>query len=168
MLVYLKIAPTVYVQYLLEKGKPLQGYNELPVDSDQIRFVVDLLNPVTPNAEDVYTLVGWAFSTKNEHMPPEKYEREIVLISDTNMYFFPIFQVIQRPDIRDAFSILGMDLTYSGFHVLIAKDAIRPGKYRVGIVFRDPSTNVAHYYDKSAYGKPARYLVRTPNNLYIK
>lgn len=163
VLVYLIVAPGLFSEFFITKGKPLQGYEELPAVSDQIIFAFDSLEPAVISGEDIYILSGWAFSYKDKHMPPQNYEMNVVLISGSKIYFFPVYQVIQRPDIQSAFSVYEMDLTYSGFNALIAKEAIRPGEYRLAIAFRNPSGSSAHYYDI-----PARYIIRTPNNLYLK
>ena len=87
------------------------------------------------------------------------YERLIVLTSDSKTYFFPT-QTVLRPSIQKAHQDLGMDLASAGFEAKISKEVLQQGKYRIGIIFKNPSTNSAYFFDK-----PARYIVRFANGL---
>jgi hypothetical protein len=163
MFVYLAVAPDLYVHFFLKNGKPLQIDENLPTDSDQIKLKIDGLDQINYEEYEIYRMYGWAFSLMDENVSPDMYDRTIVLTSSTKTYFFPI-QTVQRSGVQDAYKHLNMDLVGSGFSVLISKDVIQPGKYRIGIIFKNPSTGLAYYSDK-----PAKYIIRSPNRLsYIK
>jgi hypothetical protein len=162
ILVYFAVAPDLYVLFFLKNGKPLQIDGNLPTETDQIKFRIDNLEEVKYEGQNIYRLYGWAFSTMYKEVPPDMYEREIVLTSNSNTYFFPI-ENLKRPGVQDVYKYLQMDLVDSGFLTLISKDVILPGEYRVGIVFKNLLNNSAYYADK-----PKRTVIRTPNNLFLK
>jgi len=58
---------------------------------------------------------------------------------------------------------MGIKLDTLGFRSLIAEDFIKPGEYRIGIIFKDVATGAAFYADK-----PSWYLVRTPNTIELQ
>ena len=152
-------APDLYVQFFLKNGKPIQIDGGRPLDSEQIRFTIDSLTPQVVEGQALYELSGWAFSLMDKSISPDMYNRTIVLTSDSNTYFFPV-QTVQRSDVQQVFKNLNMDLSGSGFRVLISKDVIQPGEYRIGISFENPVTGLAHYSDK-----PDRYIIRSANRL---
>lgn len=159
MLVYLILAPNLYVQFILKRGKPIQGVEGRPVDSNQIKFTIDGLSFHTVEGQDIYILSGWAFSVLDRNVSPDMYDRAIVLASDTKTYFFPI-ETVYRKDVQDTYKDLSMNLVGSGFKVFISKDVIQQGEYRIGIIFKNSHTGLAYFSDK-----PARYIVRSPNRL---
>ena len=162
MLIYISFAPSLYTYFFLKNGKPIDLSEGRPGDSDEIHFAVDALFFQPVDGQDMYNMQGWAFSTLDKSISPDKYERIVVLTSEDNIYFFPS-QPAGRPDVQQGFVDMEMDLIYSGFNAIIAKDVIFPGVYRIGIIFRDPVNGSAHYSDK-----PAIYLVRTANRLFLK
>lgn len=162
MLVYLIFAPSLYIRFVLKDGKPLSVEGGIPVTSDGIKLTIDGLSPYVFDGQDLYMLSGWAFSVQEKNISPGMYERTIVLVSDSKTYHFPT-ETIQRPGVQEFYKDLGMNLIDSGFRALIAKDVLQPGEYRIGIIFRDPSTELSSYSDK-----PRRIVLRTPNQLTLK
>jgi hypothetical protein len=158
---YYAVAPDLYVHFFLKNGKPLQIDGNIPTETNQIKFRVDGLEPIEYEGQDIYKLYGWAFLTVNMNVHLSKYEREIVLISDSKRYFFQT-QSVKRPGVQKAYEHLNMDLLDSGFLTLISKDVIAPGEYRVGIIFKNPMNGSEHYADN-----PKRIVLRTPNSLIL-
>jgi hypothetical protein len=157
MFIYLGLAPSLYVKFVLKKGKPLPVDGTLPETSEQIKLSIDGLEPYMYEGQKIYLLSGWAFSVLDANISPDMYERLIVLVSHSKIYYFPV-QTVGRPGVQKVYKDLNMDLTNSGFRAYISKDVIQPGKYRIGIVFKNPSTGLAYYNDK-----PARYIIRSTN-----
>jgi hypothetical protein len=161
MFLYLLVARGLRTQFYLDQGKPVRVETSHPREEQQVEFVVDSLDQTIVAKEAVYRLMGWAFSTTDPTKSPDQYEREIILISDEKVYIFPT-DTVERQGVQDTFQELNMDLLSSGYSTLIAKDVLPIGEYRVGILFRDPSTGQEYYTDK-----PRVILDRTPNSLEL-
>jgi hypothetical protein len=143
-------------------GSPVQFDNELPETTDQISFWVDRLDPIVSDLQPLYNLLGWAFL--REEPDQSQYERFIVLQSDSGNYFFPI-QSIERPDVQEAFPNLTIDVRSSGFSTFMSKDAIQPGSYQIGIVFRNRSSNAIYYVaTKNIIVRTANQFLLVPDN----
>ena len=158
MLGYLTFAPDLYVRFVLKNGKPIQFQEKLPAATDMISFWVDRIDPVVSQGQVLYNLWGWAFL--REEPDQSQYERFIVLRSDSQNYYF-LAQTNERLDVEEAFPELTIDVSNSGFSTLIAKDAIRPGSYHIGIIFRHQSGNFIYF------AATENVLVRTPNQLQL-
>lgn len=161
MFFYLLVARSLYTQFFLENGKPVRVETSPPREEPQIRLTVDSLDQTIIEKEEVYRLWGWAFSPTDPTMSPDQYEREIILASNEKVYVFPT-DTVARQGVQDTFKDLNMDLLNSGYSTLIAKDVLPVGEYRVGIIFRDPSTGQEYYTDK-----PKVILKRSPNGLSL-
>lgn len=159
MLIYFVVAPDIFTKALMENGKP-QKMREIPAESDRIVYVVDGFESYTKDGERLYNLFGWAFITPKEGASADSFVREIVLISGETIYSFPVESGYRHPDLPVKFAGMQLDWNKLGFSALIADDLIKPGKYRIGLVFRNPSTSAAYYRDK-----PVHYLVKTPNTI---
>ena len=160
MFLYLTFAQGLYVHFFLKYGKPALVSTQLPVESAQIKGYVDLFEPIVYKGESLYSLVGWAFSTENPMMRPEDYDRQVILISTQKNYYFPM-EAYPRPDVQLAFQSLGMELTNAGYHANISQEAIDPGVYQVGFVFRNPRDGSIYYTSIT------KYLIITPNHIQI-
>jgi hypothetical protein len=163
MALYFLFAPDLFLRVFVQAGKPLQTDAVIPVESDRITFVVEELGSYIQGGESLYNLYGWAFIIPKPGQQAESYIREIILASDKKVYSFPVKSEYRNPGTQSFFTDLAVDLNTLGFNTLIAEDAIRPGKYRVGIIFKNSSTGSAYYWDK-----PAHYLIKTPNRLTFK
>jgi hypothetical protein len=159
---YFFFAPELFAFVFTKNGKPLKNDNSIPAESERISFLVDGIESYVKDGEDLYSLYGWALITPENNESEEKFVREIVLISDERKYFFPVNSVYRNPGLPSEYVNMEIGLGTLGFNALIAEDVIKPGKYRIGIVFRNTSTDGAFYSDK-----PARYIVRTPNTFSL-
>jgi hypothetical protein len=142
MIVYLVLAPNLYANYFIKNGKPIQFREGLPAVTDQISYSVSSLVSTMSDGQEIYNLWGWAFL--HEEADQSQYERFIVLKSDKRDFFFPV-KSFERPEVQKAFPDLKIDVTNSGFSTYISKDAISPGSYRIGIVFRNKLNNFTSY-----------------------
>ena len=163
MFFYFVFAPDLFTLLFAKNGKPLQVVTTLPVESDRIHLVVEDLVPHVKDGENVYELYGWALIIPEEGLLPASFTREVILISNERNYHFSARSGYRSPDLPSELAGANIDFNTLGFSALIAEDAIKPGEYRVGIVFRDPATGSAFYWDK-----PASYLIKTPNTLTWK
>ena len=163
MVVYFVFAPDLFTFVFAKNGKPTQANGTKFAESDLITFVVDGFEPYVKDGEKLYDLYGWALLVSQDNRAMDSFIREIVLTSGESQYFFPTKSVSRNMNLSGRLSGLEVDLDTLGFSALIAGDPLKPGKYRVGIVFKDPATGSAFYWDK-----PASYLVKTPNTLTWK
>lgn len=163
MFFYFVFAPDVLTLVYYQNGKPLQTDGYVPAESGQINFLIEDLAPYVKNGEELYELVGWAFMVTEEGISSELFVPEIALVSDERTYFFSARTASRKPDLPSKFSDMDINFDTLGVSVLIAADTIKPGKYRVGVIFRNTSDGSAFYRDKPVY-----YLVKTPNTLRLE
>ena len=163
MIVYFIFAPNWFTHFFIKSGKPIQTEKLLPSPSKRISFVVDGLNPYIEDGQSLYNLYGWSYIDPEVGKTVQGFVPEIALISDNNIYFFAVKTGYRNPGPQRMFADAGVDLDTLGFNALIAEDLIKPGKYRIAIVFKNLSTSSAFSWDK-----PARYLIKTPNTLTLK
>jgi hypothetical protein len=163
MILYFVFAPEIFTLAFNQNGKPVQVNASIPAESDRIHFVIEDLAPYVKDGENLYELIGWSFIVPDEGISPEVFIREIVLVSDERNYFFSVRSGRRKPDIPSRFNNIDIDLDSLGLSMLVADDMIKPGKYRIGIVFRNTSDGSAFYWDKPIY-----YLVKTPNTVRLE
>jgi hypothetical protein len=163
MLAYFIFAPDLYSHVFVKRGKPLQTENSLPSPSKRITFVVDALDAYVEGSEDLYSLYGWGYITSEAGKSVDGFVPEIALVSDNRMYFFAAKTSHRNPGPESAFADKRVNLDTLGYQTFIARDSIKPGKYRIALIFKNPSTGEAYYWDK-----PAHYLIKTPNTLTLK
>jgi hypothetical protein len=163
LILYFVFAPDVVTLAFTQNGKPVQVNGGIPAESDRIHFVIEDLASYVKDGDNLYELIGWSFIVQDEGISPELFVREIALISDERNYFFSVRSGHRKPDIPSRFDDIDIDFNSLGLSVLIGEDAIKPGKYRIGIVFRNTSDGSAYYWDKPVY-----YLVKTPNTLKLE
>jgi hypothetical protein len=163
MILYFLFAPDLFVHFVLTAGRPLETKSVIPAESDRITFVVEDIESYLKQGENLLNLYGWSYILPKKGQSTTGFTREIVLSSDKKVYLFAVRPTYRSPGPQSTFMEAGVDLNTLGFNTLIAQDAIQTGKYRIGIIFRDPSTGDSFYWDK-----PARYLVKTPNTLRLE
>jgi hypothetical protein len=143
MLIYVLVAPSLYTRYVLKDGKPVSFAGEVPQRiTKRISYAVDRLEPVILHGQNLYQLWGWSFIEGETDQ--SVYERFIVLQSGSQTYFFSAENKV-RPDVQAAYTNLHLDLANSGFSAYISKDVIRPGIYRIGILFKNRAGGELYY-----------------------
>lgn len=86
---------------------------------------------------------------------------EIALVSDDKVYIFKVRTSYRVPGPASMFVDKGVNLDNLGYEAFITGDSIKPGKYRIALIFKNPSTGEAYYWDK-----PARYFNQDPQYPY--
>jgi hypothetical protein len=152
--------PDLVTLILTKNGKPLQAEAVIPAESNRITYEITGFEPYIKDGEKLYSLFGWALIVPEKGQPTDTFVRELVLVSDERKYVFPVIAGHRNPSLPDKLAGVDVDLNTLGFNALIAEDAIKPGKYRIGFIFKDNSTGSAFYWDK-----PASYVVKTPNTI---
>ncbi len=163
MLFYFIFSPDLIVRLFNENGKPVQVNAAIPAESERIEFVVEDLLPYRKDGENLYQLYGWAFLLPEDEPSLNMFIRELALVADERNYVFPMRSEYRNPDLPGKLTGLDIDLNTLGFSALIAEDILKPGKYRIGVVFRNTSDGSALYRDK-----PVHYLIKTPNTLRLE
>ena len=163
MILYFVFAPDVFTLVFNQNGKPIQIDASIPAESDRIHFVIEDLAPYVKDGENLHELIGWSFIVLDEGISQDLFIREIALVSNERNYFFSARSGHRKPDIPSRFNDIDIDFDNLGLSALIAEDAIKPGKYRIGVVFRNTSDGSAFYWDKPIY-----YLVKTPNTVRLE
>lgn len=163
MILYFLFAPDVFTLFFTQNGKPVQTDVSIPAESDRIHFVIEDLAPYVKDGEHLYELIGWSFIVPDEGISTDLFVREIALVSNERNYFFSVRSGHRKPDVPSRFNNIDIDFDHLGLSALIAEDAIKPGKYRIGVVFRNTSDGSAFYWDKPVY-----YLVKTPNTVRLE
>jgi hypothetical protein len=160
MLLYFIFAPDLFALVFTRAGKPLQRDAAIPAESNRIKFLVEDLGTYIEGGENYPSIHGWAFIVPEKGETADSFLREIVLFSDERVYFFAVKSGYRNPGSQSFFTDQGADLSNLGFDALISEDTIKPGKYRIGIIFRNTATGAMFYSDK-----PASCLIKTPNTL---
>jgi hypothetical protein len=160
---YFVFAPDLVTLVFTRAGKPLQAETTLPSPSKRISFVVEDLDSYIKDGQSLNNLYGWGYITPEAKESVQGFVPEIALVSDHEVYFFAVKTGYRNPGPQSMFADAGVNLDTLGFNALIAEDSIKPGKYRIAMVFKNPSTGEAYYWDK-----PAHYLIKTPNTLTLK
>lgn len=163
MIMYFIFAPYLFIRFFIKTGKPLETENTLPSASKRISFVVDGLTPYAEGNEHLFSLYGWGYITPETGKTVDGFVPEIALVSDDKVYIFKVKTSYRVPGPASMFVDKGVNLDNLGYEAFITGDSIKPGKYRIALIFKNPSTGEAYYWDK-----PARYLIKTPNTLTLK
>jgi hypothetical protein len=156
-------SPDLVVRLFKQHGKPVQVDASLPEESKRIHFVVEDLIPYLRDGEALHQLYGWSLIHPEQDMPLDVFVREIALVGEEKSYFFSVRPEYRKPELPGRFADLNVDFKTLGFSTLIAEDILEPGKYRIGIIFRNTLDDSAFYRDKPVY-----YLVKTPNTLRLE
>lgn len=163
MFLYFIFSPQLIVRLFNKHGKPIHVNGSIPAESDQIQFVVEDLLSYLKDGETLYQLYGWGFIVPESDTASDRIVRELALVGEERNYLFAVRPEYRIPDLPGKFADLTLDFDTLGFSVLIAEDVLKPGKYRIGMVFRNVSGASAVYRDKPVY-----YLVKTPNTLRLE
>jgi hypothetical protein len=163
MLFYFVFAPDLFALAFVKHGKPLQTDASIPPESDRIHLVIENLTPYRKDGEHLYELIGWSFVLPEAGSPSDLFVPEVALVSDQQNYLFSARTAFRKPEIPSKFADIDINYDRLGLSVLIAEDAIKPGKYRIGVIFRNTVDGSALYRDK-----PVHYLVKTPNSLRLE
>ena len=135
MFFYFVFAPDLFTFVFTRNGKPLQIDGDLPTESNRIHLVIENLVPYVKDGENLYELIGWSFMLPEEGISSDLLVPEIALVSDQRNYFFSARTEFRKPEIPSKFADIDINYDTLGLSVLIAEDAIKPGKYRIAVIF---------------------------------
>jgi hypothetical protein len=105
----------------------MQGQSEMAYDFDRLQ--------ITGRGDgEIYQLAGWAFPWVGDR-PLNAYRKHIVLLDERSVPHLLEAEPVRRPDVQAAYADLGRDLNLSGFSVNLSIPMLRPGVYRLGLLF---------------------------------
>lgn len=157
MLIYVATAPTIYTRFILNEGKPAPVNENLPQPTDQISYSVDRLDFI--KGQGLYNLWGWSFFRGDPDQAA--YERWIVLQSDAQTYYY-LSESFKRPELQSAFEDVNIDLTNAGYSAHISKYAIKPGTYKIGLLFKHKTSGELYFVVTN------KLIIRTPNQIRME
>jgi len=161
---HLLLGPFFSYHFFVEDGKPLEVWHQMPEETGGIRYNVEDLKFWAEDMEvyeecETYALWGWAFLDLDRKVDLTDFDRFVVLSDNTRSYVFST-QIYPRPGVKEAFYDLGLDgLISAGFYAVISRNALPPGTYSVGLMFRQGRSGQQYYIETN------KVLVRTPNHL---
>lgn len=141
------------------EGSPLVMEPITLEQTDFLKYSVDRLDPITVNGQNIYYLWGWSFPTTG--LDQANFDIYLVLKSDTSEYYY-LSESLERLDLQKAFPEVQMDLSNSGFKVLIAKEKILEGRYVIGIIYKNKSDGTTYYILTN------KEIVRTPDTFTLE
>ncbi len=157
--IYLLSANRIYAAYFLKNGKPAERMASLPAQKGDLKFNFDTMDTIFYDGEDLYEVDGWAFDPAIADSP--QFQKKIVLHSVDENLVYPA-EIVKRNDLAKGLPMYkSMDLTQAGFRILVAKDALKIGNYRLGFILEDDQGNVRDVHMVDAY------IEREPNRLRL-
>lgn len=157
--VYLLSASQIYAAFFLKGGKPQERLASLPAEKGEVKFSVEAVDAIYYDGEDLYELDGWVFDPAIADSP--QFKKKVVLHSVSENLVYPA-EIVKRNDLAKGLPMyINMDLTQAGFRILVAKDALKIGNYRIGFILEDEQGNVRAFRMVNAY------LEREPNRLRL-
>lgn len=153
-------APALHYRWFTAEGRSTEFTGPLPKATSKGDFQIQELSTVTRLGEPLYRLTGWAYIRLDPRLTPADYTRRLLLHSEARSYVYPITQVI-RPKLNKVIEDSPVDLKTAGFYASIAVDSLKPGSYRVSLLFTHPS-------GKTYLLRTGRTIVRTLNTVEMK
>ena len=164
-LLYLYISPSLYHNLIIREGKPIEVCQQEPKKTGGIKYnledFIDWSRKIY-NEVETYALWGWAFLDIGQKIALTDFDRYVVLTDNQGCSYLFSTQIYLRPDVTNYFTELGLDLISSGFYAVIAKNALPPGSYNIGILFEHKQNGSAYYITTN------ENIVRTPNHLNLE
>lgn len=136
--VYVYSSDYIYGSALKVEGESKKSSTSVPPQNKDIITSIESIDVVKIKWKDLIRIQGWAVKPQQAS---SKNDYRIILKSKDNQLVYDTFNW-ERPDIYDLHKVKN-----SGFTSLIAKDAIRDGRYRIGIVNTNPDSQYLAYTD---------------------
>jgi hypothetical protein len=158
LLLYIALINPIYVSSIQDAGRANPNWLDTLTETRMLQHI-DSLRLVRHISQGMYRMNGWAFPEDSD-VPLDQFQKRIILTNDEgDIYLFDALN-ITRTDVDEHFSYPNRDVQDAGFYVLISKYTLPRGKYQVGIIYTDPST-------ETEYTRTQFYVERTPNTLVM-
>lgn len=157
LLVYLLVANTLYVRFVLKNGKPLDTAVQIPATSPKVTYKLGDFTPVRYEGEDLYQLKAYAFVTSTPSMGNKI---TAVLTSPERQVVFPtVYQ--PHPNMIQSFSGYKPTMDKAEFILLISNNALPSGTYQIGFLLeQDDGAGTSR-----AYAATSGKIIKTPNTI---
>jgi len=134
-LIYMVSSNYIFTTLLTVENESSRGFLKLPESTQDIRINIDDINETKIKWKDMVLIEGWAFKRKQNK---EENCRYLVLRSTDAYYTFKLNDSKRRVDVAQYFDL---NNAFIGFNALIAKDIIKQGVYRLGIIIENEGDN---------------------------
>lgn len=124
-LVYVYFSDYIYGRVLQVNGESKISSSRIPSEISGVHYDIESNEIVKIKWKELIRIQGWAVDPQQTN---SQNSYQILLKSKNNQYTYDTFND-ERPDIYAIHK-----KNYTGFHSLIAKDAISDGRYRIGII----------------------------------
>ena len=154
-IIYMVSANYIFITLIRFKNESSLVKMDLPEKSLKIKMHIDSLDEIKIKWKNMITIKGWAI--KLDQVSEER-DLYLVLQSKKKVYTFSIeADMLPRPGVTEHFN-LDSNFKKFGFECLIAKDKIKDGTYRLGVVLEDDTGRSSGLSDQ--------YLTILNGNLY--
>jgi len=134
LLVYLFSANQLYVQYILKNGKPFSTAIDLPAQTNGVTYrLSDFVQPLRYEGQDLVELKGYAFNAAN---PTAENKITIILSSADQKLAFQT-RPDPFPNMIESYPNYTKGMDHAEFSLLLSKNALKPGTYKIGILLED-------------------------------
>jgi hypothetical protein len=136
LVIYLLSANQLYVQFILKNGKPVATNLDLPpVSSNGIVYrLSDFVQPLRYEGQDQLQLKGYAFTAAN---PTALNKITVILISSEGQTIAFPTMANPFPNMIESYKGYVKGMEHAEFSVLLSKNALKPGTYKIGILLED-------------------------------
>jgi len=159
-ILYFFLSPTFHRHFLNNTNSQIVLDNLSAKITNEGKIYIDGLDSENISRSSKFKLWGWAFLTDDRYLSIDDYNRAIILFSDDEIYQYPVIST-ERLGVQDFFSDLNMDLINSGFYTYLTKETIKPGLYKIGMIF-ETKNGVAKLLWSS------NYIEKTNNFISLK
>ena len=155
LLIYLFSANQLYIHFFLKNGKPLSTRVTLPAPSKDLVYKLADMQVVQVDGEDLNEIKGYAFFPDEPELDTNI---SIVLSSPTQQYVFPTNSVAY-PNMIESYPNYTPGMSGDEFSMLISKNVIKPGRYKIGILVEEQDGN------RRSYVLTGSIIQKTPNTI---
>jgi hypothetical protein len=155
LIVYLFSANSLVVNLFQKNGKPADTSPDLPAPSNDLTVRLGDMQPVRVDGEDLYEIRGYAFVTAD---PTQANQISVVLSAPGRSLAF-LTRPVQHANMIESAPNFKKGMEQAEFSLLLAKNALRPGTYQVGLLLEEKD-GVQRIYAVTPYT-----IQKTPNTL---
>jgi len=157
LLIYLVSANRLYIQYILQNGKPGRTNVPLPAQTSGVNFTITAMQPVQIDGQNLYQLKGYAFIAAN---PLQKNKISVVLSSPARNYVFPT-EPARQPTMIQSYKGYRKGMESAEFIMLLSEKTLEPGQYQISLLLEHPSSK------SRAFVTTGSTIKRTPNTFHF-
>jgi hypothetical protein len=155
LIVYLLAAYPIYTAYFIKNGKPVGTIAQIPQATSSIIYNLVELRPVVYQGENLYELKGFAFLQDR----PTQVNKITIILSTNNQNIAFSTNSVPSADMIKSYANFKPGMEPAEFSMLISKEVLNPGLYRIGVLLDDTQGS------GSSYVLTGSSIKQTPNTL---